>query len=317
MRLSLIFPVFNEEANIQALYDKTKKIVDQMDGGYEIIFVNDGSWDNTLAILFDLHEKNKNIKIINFSRNFGHQNAVSAGLRYAEGDCVAILDADLQDNPEILPAFIKKLDEGFDVVYAIRKKRKENFIKRLSYSFFYRMLKSVADINIPLDSGDFCVMSKRVVKVLNSLPEKNRFIRGLRSWVGFKQTGIEYERSARFAGESKYTLSKMMKLAFDGIFSFSYMPLQFMFFLGLLALILSFVGIVAAVYMKFFTTNYALVPGFATTIILVMFVGGLQLFSIGLVGEYLRRVYDEIKQRPSYIIESLVGFGKEKENQHS
>lgn len=317
MRLSVIFPVFNEEANIRDLYDKTKKIVDQMDGGYELIFINDGSWDATLAILFDLHEKNENIKIINFSRNFGHQNAVSAGLKYAEGDYVAILDADLQDNPEILPSFIKKLDEGYDVVYAIRKKRKENLIKRLAYSFFYRMLKSVANINIPLDSGDFCVMSKRVVKVLNSLPERNRFIRGLRSWVGFKQAGIEYERSARFAGESKYTLSKMMKLAFDGIFSFSYLPLQFMFFLGLLALVLSFIGIVFAVYMKFFTTNYARVPGFATTIILVMFVGGLQLFSIGLVGEYLRRVYDEIKQRPSYIIESLVGFGKEKENQHS
>ncbi len=308
MNYSVILPVFNEQENLESLYKRVVKVLTGLKEEYEIIFVNDGSLDRTGDILMELNKKNNKVKIINFSRNFGHQIAVSAGLNFATGDKVAILDADLQDPPEILPKFFSRLDEGYDVVYAVRKKRKENIFKIISYSVFYKILRLIANIDIPLDSGDFCVLSRRMVKTINSFPERNRFVRGLRSWAGFKQIGLEYEREKRFAGTSKYGIRKLFKLAFDGIFSFSFVPLQIMFILGSTSLFLSIIGIFWAIYMKFFTTAYARVPGFATTTILIMFVGGLQLFSIGIMGEYLRRVYDEVKQRPQYIIESKVGF---------
>ena len=308
MKYSVILPVYNEQGNLNSLYKRVTKVLVDLKKEYEVIFINDGSHDKTKDILEDLHKKSNNIKIINFSRNFGHQTAVTAGLDFATGEQVAILDADLQDPPEILPKFFAKLDEGYDVVYAIRKKRKENIFKRIAYSLFYKILHLIASVDIPLDSGDFCVLSRRMVKTINSFPERNRFIRGLRSWAGFKQIGLEYEREKRLAGESKYGLKKLFKLAFDGIFSFSFIPLQIMFVLGSASLFLSIMGIFWAIYMKFFTTAYSRVPGFATTTILIMFVGGLQLFSIGIMGEYLRRVYDEVKQRPQYIIESKIGF---------
>jgi dolichol-phosphate mannosyltransferase len=308
IKYTIIFPVFNEEENIVTVYERTRKVLERLAKDYEIIFVNDGSIDKTAGHLADLHIKDKKVKVINFSRNFGHQVAVTAGLDHATGDYIAILDADLQDPPEVLPEFFKKAEEGYDVVFAIRKNRKENLLKKTSYKFFYRILHKIANIDIPLDSGDFCVMSRRAVKALNSLPERNRFIRGLRSWIGFKQIGIEYERAGRLAGESKYSFAKLLKLAFDGIFSFSYAPLQFMFYLGLFSLIVSTIGVIGAIYLRFFTTAYKQVPGFATTIILVMFIGGLQLFSIGVLGEYLRRLYEESKQRPQYIVESTIGF---------
>lgn len=308
MKYSIILPVYNEQENLESLYKRVVKVLISLKKDYEIIFVNDGSHDKTRDILEGLHKKNNRLKIINFSRNFGHQTAVTAGLDFASGEQVAILDADLQDPPEILPKFFAKLDEGYDVIYAIRKKRKENIFKRSAYSIFYKILHIIASIDIPLDSGDFCVLSQRMVKTINSFPERNRFIRGLRSWAGFKQIGLEYEREKRFAGESKYGIKKLLKLAFDGIFSFSFIPLQIMFALGSISLLLSVMGIFWSIYMKFFTTAYNQVPGFATTTILIMFVGGLQLFSIGVMGEYLRRVYDEVKQRPQYIVESKIGF---------
>lgn len=308
MKYSVIVPIYNEQENLSSLYKRVIEVLINLKKEYEVIFINDGSYDKTENILEDFHKKNNNIKIINFSRNFGHQTAVTAGLDFASGEQVAILDADLQDPPEILPKFFAKLDEGYDVVYAIRKKRKENIFKKIAYVLFYKILHLIASVDIPLDSGDFCVLSRRMVKTINSFPERNRFIRGLRSWAGFKQIGLEYEREKRLAGKSKYGLKKLFKLAFDGIFSFSFVPLQIMFVLGSLSLFLSIMGIFWAVYMKFFTTAYNRVPGFATTTILIMFVGGLQLFSIGIMGEYLRRVYDEVKQRPQYIIESKIGF---------
>lgn len=308
MKYSLIFPVFNEEENLNTLYTRVQSVMDSINKDYEMIFINDGSYDRTSDILADLHKKDARAKSIHFSRNFGHQTAVTAGLNHAKGDFVCVMDADLQDPPEILPQCFAKLDDGYDVVYAIRKKRKENMFKKFAYNSFYRILKMMATIDIPLDSGDFCVMNKRVVKAMNSLPERNRFVRGLRSWVGFKQIGIEYERSGRNAGDSKYSFSKLLKLAFDGIFSFSYVPLQLMFYLGLTALMLSFTGTLIAVYLRFFTNAYKAVPGFATTIILIMFVGGVQLFSLGLIGEYMRRIYDEVKQRPQYIVDSTIGL---------
>lgn len=308
MRYSIILPVFNEEETLLTLYKRITTIMGKLKHPFELIFINDGSHDKTSHMLKNLHEKDERVKVINFSRNFGHQMAVSAGLRYAKGEQVGILDADLQDPPEILPTFFQKLNEGYDAVYAVRKDRKETLLKRAAYTTFYRLLNKIANINIPLDSGDFCVLRKNVVDAINSLPERNRFVRGLRSWVGFKQIGLEYERSKRFAGESKYTWRKLFKLAFDGIFSFSYVPLQLMFSLGLASLVISFLGSIWVVYQRFFTPNYNRVPGFASTIILVMFVGGLQLFSLGVVGEYIRRIYDEIKQRPQYIIDSTLGF---------
>ena len=308
MKYSIIVPVFNEEENLNTLYKRIKDVLKKLNGEHEIILINDGSYDSTSVLLKKLHDKDSNVKIINFSRNFGHQVAVSAGLKYSSGDYIAILDGDLQDPPEILPKFFKKLEDGYDAVYAIRKNRKENIFKKISYSLFYRLLKKVSSIDIPLDSGDFSVMNRRVVDAVNSLPERNRFVRGLRSWVGFKQIGLEYTRDKRLAGKSKYNLRKLFKLAFDGIFSFSYIPLQFMFYLGLISLLLSILGSIVAIYFRFFTTAYSRVPGFATTIILVMFVGGLILFSVGIMGEYIRRIYDEIKARPQFIIESTLGF---------
>ncbi|HLD26425.1 MAG TPA: glycosyltransferase family 2 protein [Patescibacteria group bacterium] len=310
MSYSLILPVFNEANTINTLFKRISKIMDQQRSEYELIFINDGSTDATNQLLTTLHQQYPLVKIINFSRNFGHQTAVTAGLNYAQGDIIAVLDADLQDPPEVLPLFFEKIHDGYDVVYAIRKNRKEKKSIRFMYSLFYRLLKIVANIDIPLDSGDFCVMRKNVVDAINSLPERNRFVRGLRSWVGYKQIGLAYERNPRYAGKSKYNMSKLMKLAFDGIFSFSYVPLQIMFYVGLGSLMVSFIGSIIAVYMRFFTTAYKQVPGFATTIILIMFVGGLQLFSLGIMGEYMRRVYDEVKQRKPYIVESLVGFKK-------
>ena len=308
MKYSIIVPVFNEEENLDTLYKRVKDVVVKLKSDHEIILVNDGSFDSTQFILKKLNIKDNNVKIINFSRNFGHQVAVSAGLKYSSGQYVAILDGDLQDPPEILPKFFKKLDEGYDAVYAIRKNRKENIFKRIAYKSFYRFLKRVSNIDIPLDSGDFCVMNRKVVNAINSLPERNRFVRGLRSWVGFKQIGLDYSRDKRFAGKSKYNLRKLFKLAFDGIFSFSYIPLQFMFYLGLFSLIISILGSIVAIYFRFFTSAYNRVPGFATTIILLMFVGGLILFAVGIMGEYIRRIYDEIKARPQFIIESTIGF---------
>jgi dolichol-phosphate mannosyltransferase len=308
MDYSLILPVYNEEENLNALYTRLIEVMKTLEGSYELIFVNDGSFDETPSLLKKLHEKDKHVKVINFSRNFGHQVAVSAGLQHAKGNHVAILDADLQDPPEVLPTFFEYLHQGNDVVYAVRTKRKEGFFKKMAYSFFYRILQNMANIHIPLDSGDFCVMNQKVVRAVNMLPERNRFVRGLRSWVGFKQVGVEYERAGRQAGESKYNLTRLMKLAFDGIFSFSYMPLQIMFYGGIVGVFLGILGSIVAVYLRFFTTAYSAVPGFATTIILIMLVGGLQMFAMGVLGEYLRRVYDEVKQRPQYIIDSTLGL---------
>lgn len=315
---SLVLPVYNEEQNIETLWRRVSKVMNKLQQPYELIFVNDSSTDGTARLLLKLHNKYPRfVKIINFSRNFGHQTAVTAGLQYTSGEMIAVLDADLQDPPELLPQFFDTLRTGYDVVYAIRKNRKENRAMKFLYSFFYRILKLIATIDIPPDSGDFCVMNKKTVAVLNSLPERNRFIRGLRRWVGFRQIGLSYERNARYAGKSKYSMAKLFQLAFDGIFSFSYVPLQIMFFLGLGSFAISLLGIVRALYLKYFTSSYSQVPGFATTYILLMFIGGLILFSIGVLGEYIRRIYDEVKRRPQYIIESCVGIEKADNRRYS
>ena len=306
MQYSYILPVYNECENIPQLYKRLSLVAKKLSASYELIFINDGSDDKTLPRLITLSRKDSHVKVINFSRNFGHQTAVTAGLNYCQGKYVAVLDADLQDPPEVLPEFFAKLDQGYDVVYAVRKDRQESWWLKNFYSLFYRLLKIVANIDIPLDSGDFCVMNKQVVDIINQLPERNRFVRGIRSWVGYKQIGLEYKRQTRFAGKSKYNLSKLVKLALDGVVSFSYTPLRLLTIIGFLTFITSILGSLLAIYLRFFTKIF--VPGFATTVILIMFMGGLNMLSLGIVGEYLGRIYDEVKQRPQYIIKSIFGF---------
>ena len=300
MKISIILPVYNEEENIQPIYERVTTVLQKLTKAYEIIFVNDGSRDRTAELLITLQKKDTYVRVLTFTRNFGHQAAVTAGLDHCTGDYVAILDADLQDPPEVLPEFLKKLEDGYDVVYAIRTSRKENFFKRVAYSGFYRLLKAVSNIDIPLDSGDFCVMTRRVVLTMRKLPERNRFVRGIRSWVGFKQTGLAYERAERHAGNSKYTFRKLLQLATDGILSFSYIPLRLMTFGGLFAFFMSIIGVFVALYLRLFTRTF--VPGFATTVMLLMFSGGLIMLGLGIIGEYIARIYDEVKQRPPYVL---------------
>lgn len=309
MNISVILPVYNEQENVRAIHKRVAKTLTKYGHPFEIIFINDGSYDKTEQRIQKLMVDHDYIKLINFTRNYGHQAAVTAGLDHCTGDYVAILDADLQDPPEVLPRFFKKLDEGYSVVYAIRTKRKEGIFKRIAYGAFYRLLKSVANIDIPLDSGDFCVMKKKVVQTMKRMPERNRFIRGIRSWVGFKQIGVSYERKERYKGTSKYTIKKLLRLATDGILSFSYIPLRMMTVGGLIAFFLSIIGVCVALYLRLFTKTF--VPGFATTVILLMFGGGIIMLGLGIIGEYIARIYDEVKQRPPYIVESTHGFQEE------
>ena len=311
--VSIVIPVFNEEENILQLYERLVGAAPSWDLAFEVILVDDGSSDKTLYLLRQLHQQDSRFKFISFSRNFGHQTAVSAGLRYTRGNVIAVMDADLQDPPEELYRFLNKWREGYQVIYGIRTQRKENIFKRSAYHIFYRILAWCSSINIPLDSGDFCVMDRAVVDWLNSMPERNRFVRGLRSWIGYRQIGIPYERHKRLAGEVKYTFQKLLRLAFDGIINFSYRPLQISGTFGLLVCLSSFIGIVFFVLhrildFKIFGYSPQDVPGFTSLVLAVLFIGGVQLLTMGLFGEYLGRIFDEVKQRPLYIVKEQEGF---------
>lgn len=303
--ISVVIPVYNEEDNLPLLNRKLKDELGRYDS-YEIIYVNDGSNDNSASIIQYFCQENSSIKLLNLSRNFGHQPAISAGMQKAVGDAVIVMDADLQDPPEFIHSLIDSWKTGYDVVYAIRTERKENPIKKLAYFAFYRFLEKISDIKIPLDTGDFSLIDRKVVDHINKLPEKNRFIRGLRSWLGFKQTGIKYKRCSRNAGKPKYNIYKLCKLAFDGIFSTSYKPLKLSTNLGLFVMMLSFIGILIVLYFKIFTDKS--VPGFASTMSVLLFINGIQFLIIGILGEYIGRIYDEVKQRPNFIIESSVNI---------
>ena len=311
--ISIIIPCYNEQLVLQNLYHRVTQAANKFHDEWEVIAVNDGSKDETLKILKQLNMEDNRWKIVSFARNFGHQTAVSAGIRYAAGDCVIIMDADLQDPPEILDQFIEKWQQGFEVVYAIRKKRKESIAKRLCYYVFYRILRKLSNIDIPLDSGDFCLMDRRIVNILNSMPERNRFIRGMRAWAGFRHIGIEYERHSRAAGEPQYTLSKLVKLAFDGVFSFSISPLHYILFSGLTISTLSFLIGIFTFIQRIFTSFFSEiglepVPGYATTIIGIFFLGGIQLICIGVIGEYIGRIYDEVRRRPLWVVKETTGI---------
>lgn len=311
--VSLIIPCYNEEAVLKKLFERVTTAASSWQYDWEVLCVDDGSQDQTWKLLTEQAQNNKHWKAISFSRNFGHQIAISCGLHHAKGQAVIVIDADLQDPPEELHRFIAKWEEGYDVVYAIRQKRKENFFKKSAYWAFYRILAKMVNFEIPLDSGDFSVMDRKVVDVLKSMPERNRFIRGLRAWSGFRQIGLEYERHERAAGETKYPIKKLMKLAFDGIFSFSTVPLTLASYLGLTVSGIALLGIIFTLVQRLFSSYFAgvgigPVPGYATTLISVLFLGGIQLIFLGVIGNYLSRIYDEVKGRPHWIIKESTGL---------
>jgi glycosyltransferase involved in cell wall biosynthesis len=311
--ISVVVPCYNEQEVLPELYDRLTAAAEAWDDSFEALLVDDGSTDDTFRLASGFHERDARWKVIRFARNFGHQTAVSAGIRYAQGDCVIVIDADLQDPPEELHRFIAKWREGNEVVYGIRRKRKENVFKRACYKLFYRLLGRLAHINIPYDSGDFCLLDRKVVDLLNAMPERNRFVRGLRSWVGFRQTGLEYERHARAAGTVKYTSGKLLKLALDGIFSFSTVPLRMATYLGFIASVIALLGAVFTLLQRLFAGAFEQiglgpVRGYATTVIAVLFLGGVQLICLGILGEYLGRIHDEVKRRPHWTIRETRGI---------
>ena len=313
--VSIVIPCYNEEDVLDQLFSRMDATITSLNSKYsfELICIDDGSKDSTWSKLKNQTVLNDTWKALRFARNFGHQTAVSAGIYHTNGDVVIVMDADLQDPPEELHRFIDKWREGFEVVYAVRTRRKEGLIKRLCYWCFYRLLAKVSTYPIPLDSGDFCVMDRKVVDVLRSMPERNRFVRGLRAWAGFRQIGVPYERHARAAGDVKYTVSKLMKLALDGLLSFSTLPLRLATYLGLWVSSAALMGVLFTlaqrVFSGFFTKiGFGPVPGFATIVISILFLGGVQLVCIGILGEYLGRIYDEVKRRPQWVISSSIGL---------
>jgi dolichol-phosphate mannosyltransferase len=298
--LSVVIPVYNEVENLSALYARLVSVLEGQRLDFEIIFVDDGSSDGSVESLGKLEQADGRVRVIELARNFGHQVAITAGLDYARGDVIAVMDADLQDPPEVLPSFIAKWREGHDVVYAIREQRKEGWFKRISYTAFYRLLRRVASIDIPLDAGDFCVMDRRVVDLLQSMPERTRFIRGIRSWVGLRQVGLPFERQARHAGESKYSVGRLMILALDGLVSFSFVPLRIITGLGIAVSALS---MLMAVFFFVKKLLYGLSPpGFAALIVSIFFLAGIQLITLGVIGEYVGRIFEETKRRPLYVL---------------
>ena len=305
MMISIVIPVLNEEKLIDELYNQTATTLNAITSDWEVICVNDGSTDNTLQKLILIHEKDPRWKIISFSKNFGHQPAIWAGLKNAQGDFVGIMDGDLQDAPSHFTEFLQQLSPKVDIVYAVRIKRKENYFKRLAYRSFYRLMKNVLGVKVPLDSGDFCLMKKKVVNEMMEMPEHSLFIRGIRSWVGFNQVGIPCERNERFNGQPKYSTRKLMKLAYDGMFSFSDFPIKF---LGRLGLIIILASIAYAGYIITKRLMWGQVPqGFTTLIIVILFFGGVQLVTVRILGEYLLRIYNESRKRPLYIISNKYG----------
>ncbi len=311
--LSIVIPVYNEEDNIAALYDRVSNGANACHEDYEVIVVDDGSHDATAELLQSLNRRDPRWKVISFSRNFGHQTAVSAGIHYSQGQVVAVMDGDLQDPPEILPQMLAKLREGYEVVYAVRRKRKENVGKRLCYRLFYRILRRLSSIDVPLDAGDFCVMDRAVVDVLKSMPERARFVRGLRSWAGFRQTGMEYERQARWGGEPKYTVRKLVQLAVNGVLCLSSSPLRWAGWMGI-TLCGSSILLLLVLIVWWFSkaTLFGIHPsnsiGWTSIMSALLLLSGIQLLMIGIIGEYLARVFDEVKQRPAWIVARAWGF---------
>jgi dolichol-phosphate mannosyltransferase len=305
MLLSVVIPVLNEERNAPELHRRIVRVLESQDVDFEIIFVDDGSTDRTPDILRNLHDGDSRVKSVHLARNFGHQAAISAGLRAASGDAVVVMDGDLQDSPEMLPAFIARWREGYEVIYAVRERRSASWLKRLGYVVFYRLLRWISHIAVPLDSGDFSLIDRRVVDVINAMPERTRFVRGMRSWAGFRQTGVTQVRDERFAGEPKYTYWKLVRLALDGFIGFSYRPLQMA---SLCGAAVSVVALLLAILLVILKVVHGIpLVGWTSLIVAVLFLGGIQLICVGILGEYVGRIYDEVRQRPPYVVANVLG----------
>lgn len=298
--ISVVVPLYNEEENLHELHRRLTSSLSGSGPSFEIILIDDGACDETPSRIDELADRDPQVVALHLSRNFGHQAAVSAGLDHARGDVVVVIDGDLQDPPELIPVMLDSWSQGFDVVYAVRRRRQEAWPKRLAYFAFYRLLNAISDMEIPLDSGDFCLMDRKVVDVIVHLPERMRFLRGLRSFVGFRQVGLEYDRPAREAGRPKYTFRRLVALAIDGLISFSGRPLRLATYLGLLA-----VGVASGLLIWIFHDAFAYgksPAGWASTSVIVLFMGSVQLLSLGIIGEYIRLIFLEVKRRPTYIV---------------
>jgi dolichol-phosphate mannosyltransferase len=305
--VSIIIPIYNEEENIRELYHRLQSVIEQLDGEAELIFVDDGSRDNSLNLIREIYERDYHVKYISLARNFGHQIAVTAGLNNVIGKAVVVMDADLQDPPELVLPMIEKWRQGYQVVYAQRLfRKKESALKKFTAYAFYRVLRRLADVNIPADTGDFCLMDREIVDILNAMPERNRYIRGLRAWVGFRQTAIPFERDPRFAGEVKYSFAKSWALAINGIISFSRVPLKLATYLGMLSAAAALLMILLVLYWRLFDPASPLI-GYTLITIALFFLGSVQLFCIGILGEYIGRIYEEVKGRPIYTVKEMRG----------
>jgi len=301
--ISIVVPLFNEQENIAELYRRLSQSLTALGRSFEMILVNDGSRDATPQLLDQIRAEDEHVVVLHLSRNFGHQAAISAGIDHTRGNAVIVMDGDLQDPPEVLDRLIEAWREGHDVVYAVRTQRKEGLAKRLGYALFYRLFRAISDIDIPLDSGDFCLMDRAVVETLRRLPERQRFVRGLRSFVGFRQTGITYERGGRNAGKPKYTFRALVRLALDGLIGFSGVPLNLVTYLGMAMAMLAALWTIGLA--GHCITNHVAPAGWASTILVVLYTSAVQLVSLGIVSEYIRRIFLETKQRPTYIVRAL------------
>ncbi len=302
---SVVVPVYNEELVVMESYRRLKEVMDASGEAYELIFVNDGSRDKTVDIITDICGKDSNVRLVSFSRNFGHQIAITAGMDYSSGQAIVVIDGDLQDPPEVIPKMIAKWKEGNDVVYGKRAERKgETVFKKITANIFYRSLRKLTDVDIPVDTGDFRLIDRKVCDALKKVRERNRYIRGIISWLGFKQTGVEYVREKRFAGKTKYPLKKMLRFAFDAITSFSYKPLKLASYIGFLLSLASFVYLIVVIFQKIFSKD-SVIPGWASTLAVNLLFNGVVLMILGIIGEYIGRIYDEAKGRPLYVVKDL------------
>ncbi|HOW34977.1 MAG TPA: glycosyltransferase family 2 protein [Candidatus Omnitrophota bacterium] len=300
--VSIVVPIYNEKSGIPELYKRLTQALKVNAGPYEIIFIDDASSDGSFEVLKELHEQNMtSVKVLRLSRNFGHQLAITAGLRVAQGKGVIVMDGDLQDPPEVIPEFIRKWESGYDIVYGVRKERQgETFFKKFTAKIFYKLIRTVTNIGIPENVGDFYLLDRKVVTALNAMDERHRFLRGMVAWLGFKRTGVEYVREPRFSGQTKYTLWKMVKFSFDAATSFSFTPLRVISMMGAFFSVVAFLGILVIFYEKLFTDRT--ITGWSSLMVVVLFLGGIQLLSVGLIGEYVARIGDDVKRRPLYTV---------------
>ncbi|MBQ3553634.1 MAG: glycosyltransferase family 2 protein [Clostridia bacterium] len=310
IRYSVVVPVYNEESVVEECYRQLKEVMDATNEPYELIFVNDGSRDATADIVGNLCANDECVKLINFSRNFGHQTAITAGMDFSTGQAVVVIDADLQDPPAVILQMIEKWKEGYDVVYGKREKRKgESLFKKATAKMFYRLLAAMTSVDIPVDAGDFRLIDRKVCDVMSRLTEKNRYVRGLVSWTGFRQTAVSYVREERFAGETKYPLRKMLRFAMDGITTFSYKPLKISTYIGFILAFFSFVYLIVVLCLRLFTD--VTVAGWASILAVLLISNGVVLMMLGIIGEYIGRIYDETKNRPLYIVRETIGFSED------